>query len=161
MADDPGLAALCLPDCPMSNPAAPSSSCSLCSMQGFYSLLCIQLASRLPAGLHLSESGLHYNKSGCSRFPASPASARTGSWQGHKNTKGSSTSAQPARKTCGAWFQIPGGQLTLLQEEPRCHQAGPQQHLLREVYLPNSPKPLSALRLSGSPCLRDIQGYHY
>lgn len=45
MADDPGLAALCLADCPMSNPAAPSSLCSLCSMQGFCSLLCILMAS--------------------------------------------------------------------------------------------------------------------
>lgn len=147
MADDPRLAALCLADCPMSNPAALSSLCSLCSVQRFCSLLCILMASSSLQDCIALSQGSTTASVAALRFPASPARTRAAAasaaqhrllprTQKHRGEL-SSTLAQPARKTCGACFQTPGRQLTLLQEEPRYHQAGPQQHLLREVYLPN------------------------
>lgn len=75
----------------------------------------------LPAGLHLSESGLHYNKCGCPDISCLSCSRQNGPGgllprtQRHKGEL-SCTSAQPARKTCGACFQTPEGQLTLLQK---------------------------------------------
>lgn len=69
----------------------------------------------------------------------------------------SSTSAQPARKTCGCCFQIPGGQLTLLQKSQ-----GVTRQVLTSVF---SGKCFSQIPLSieahWSTSLRDIQGYQY
>lgn len=161
MADDPGLAALCLADCPMSNPAVLSSLCSLCSLQGFCSLLCILMASSsLQDCISLSQ-GSTTTSVAVLIFPASAARARTalgGSCQGHKDTKGSWAAHQlslqgkpvgPASKPqkgsspCFRRAKVSAG---------RCPPASSQGSV--------SPKSLSALRLTGSPCLRDIQSYY-
>lgn len=89
MADDPGLPALCLPDCPMSNPAAQSSLCSLCSVQVFCSLLCILMASSSLQGcISLSQGSTTTSVAAPGSLPWRERLS-TGPCQGHRNTKGS------------------------------------------------------------------------
>ena len=123
----------------MSKLAAPSLFRSLCSVCRCAALLCIQMTS---SSLQDCIAVIQCSTTSIAgpRFLASPAHARTAQasatlyrflprTQKHKGML-RSTLAQHARKTCGACFQIPGRQVTPLHEEPRYHQAGPQQHLL-------------------------------
>lgn len=156
MANDPGQAALCLADCPMSNPTAPSSLYSLCSLQGFCSLLCILMASSsLQDCISLSQ-GSTTTSVAAPRFlpqPLAPERPRrallsTGSCQGHRDTKGSWAAHQLSLqgKRVGAASKSQEGSSPCFRRAKvslgRCLPASSQVSV--------SPKSPSALRLTGA-----------
>lgn len=147
--------------CPMSEPMLPAS-CSLCTVRCFAAPRCIQMTSSSPQDCIAAIQCATTTSGADPRFLALPAHTR----RAEANTpryrflprtqilkgKVKSTSAQHTREKSGACFQTLGMQVTLLLAELRCHQGGPQQHL---VFLGMCICPLLVLKFTGNPCLTE------
>lgn len=123
----------------MSEPMLPAS-CSLCTVRCFAAPRCIQMTSSSPQDCIAAIQCATTTSGAGPRFLALPAHTR----RAEANTpryrflprtqilkgKVKSTSALHTREKSGACFQTLGMQVTLLLAELRCHQGGPQQHLV-------------------------------
>lgn len=163
MADDPRLAALCLADCPMSNPAALSSLCSLCSMQRFCSLLCILMASSSLQDCIALSQGSTTNQCGCSEIScltcshqSSSSSKRCSAQAPAKDTKTQRGAEQHISSACkeNVWGLLPNPRKAAHPASGRA-KVSPGRSPAASSQGSVSPKSLSALRLTGSPCLTE------